>query len=234
MVSLAAVNRAGRMLRAWWASDDEQSPAVNQALEVMFEFRAAHQYPLGKANMGLRSVVQSEGCPMEISQRLKRAPTIVDKLFREPTMQLSTMQDIGGCRAVLESIEQVRAVERRLRKNRHPIRVYDYITSPRASGYRAVHVIVTYEDQERVHRRIEVQLRTKTMHEWAIAVERLSGRIRDDLKGSRGPKPVLDLLAAISKAMEIEERGETVPAELLADMGRLRTLAVPYMGGPTQ
>jgi hypothetical protein len=41
-------------------------------------------------------------------------------------------------------------------------------------------------------------------------------------------------LAAVSKAMEIEERGGTVPASLLAEMGRLRTLAVPYMGGPRE
>ncbi len=234
MVTSSQVNRAGKILRGWWSEELERSPTIDQALEVMFEFRAAHQYPLGKANMGLRSVVHSEGCTMEISQRLKRAPTIVDKLWREPNMQLSTMQDIGGCRAVLDSIEQVRAVERRLRKNRRPVRVYDYITTPRASGYRAVHVIVTYEDQGRVHRRIEVQLRTKTMHEWAIAVERLSGRIKDDLKGSRGPKPVLDLLAAISQAMAIEERGQIVPPDLIAEMGRLRAAAVPYMGGPTR
>src|SRR6266581_3332814 len=141
MVTSSQVNRAGKILRGWWSEELERSPTIDQALEVMFEFRAAHQYPLGKANMGLRSVVHSEGCTMEISQRLKRAPTIVDKLWREPNMQLSTMQDIGGCRAVLDSIEQVRAVERRLRKNRRPVRVYDYITTPRASGYRAVHVI---------------------------------------------------------------------------------------------
>jgi hypothetical protein len=69
------------------------------------------------------------------------------------------------------------------------------------------------------------------MHEWAIAVERIAGRLQDDLKSGRGPQPLLDLLAAISKAMEIEEGGGTVPPGLLNEMGRLRTLAVPYMGG---
>jgi len=48
--------------------------------------------------MGLRSVVGTEGCTVEVTQRLKRVPTIVDKLRREPTMQLASMQDIGGCR----------------------------------------------------------------------------------------------------------------------------------------
>jgi len=51
-----------------------------------------------------------------------------------------------------------------------PVLVYrDYISDPRRSGYRGVHVIVGYDG-----RQIEVQLRTRVMHDWAIAVERLS------------------------------------------------------------
>jgi ppGpp synthetase/RelA/SpoT-type nucleotidyltranferase len=125
-------------------------------------------------------------------------------------------------------------VEQRLKKNRPPIRVYDYISTPRPSGYRGVHVIVTYEDERNVDRFIEVQLRTKTMHEWAIAVEQLSGRLKNDLKGSQGPAEVLNLLAVISEAMAIEERGGVVPANLLEEMTKLRVAALPYMGVPTE
>lgn len=125
------------------------------ALEVLLDYRAAHQYPLQKATMGLRSMVATEGCKVEVSQRLKRVPTILDKLRREPTMQLANMQDIAGCRAVLGSIDEVRRVQRRLAKARPPRRISDYIAEPRASGYRAVHVVVAYDD-----RCVEVQLRT--------------------------------------------------------------------------
>jgi putative GTP pyrophosphokinase len=82
-----------------------------------------------------------------------------------------------------------------------------------------------------VDRAIEVQLRTQTMHEWAIAVERLSGRRQEDLKSGRGQAEVLELLSAASEAMAIEERGETVPQELLSRMAQLRRAAVPYLGG---
>jgi ppGpp synthetase/RelA/SpoT-type nucleotidyltranferase len=140
------------------------------------------------------------------------------------------MQDIGGCRSVLASIAEVRAVEQRLRRNREPRKVYDYIAAPRPSGYRAVHVVVTYEDGNHVSRPIEVQLRTKTMHEWAIAVERLSGRLGQEFKSDRGPREVLDLLAAISKAMAIEERGALVPADLVEERTKLRAEALPFMG----
>lgn len=53
--------------------------------------------------MGLRSCLTTEGLELDVSQRLKRLPTIEDKLRRLPRMDLSSMQDIGGCRAVLDT-----------------------------------------------------------------------------------------------------------------------------------
>ncbi len=165
---------------------------------------------------------------LEVSQRLKRAPTIVDKLGRESTLSLPRMQDIGGCRAVLGSIEELRRVEARLKKNRPPVGYSDYVTSPRASGYRGVHLIVTYGDSDGVDRRIEVQLRTQVMHEWAITVERLSGRIGQNLKQD-GRHAVQELLAAISHAMALEEVGMNVDASLLSQLAELRRRAAPYL-----
>lgn len=222
--SKSQVNKAGKLLRKLDAETSIEQ--VNWAFDVLLAFRAAHQYPLGKANMGLRSMVTSEGCEVEISQRLKRATTILDKLFREPTMQLANMQDIGGCRAVLNSIDEIRRVERRVKKRRPPVRLSGYISEPRSSGYRGVHLIVEYDN-----RMIELQLRTRVMHEWAIAVERLSGRFRVDFKSGSGPAEVLDLLEAISEAMAIEERGETVDELLLQRVSELRRRADPYLRG---
>jgi len=82
----------------------------------------------------------TEGCRVEVSQRLKRVPTILDKLRREPGMALSWMQDIGGCRAVLDSIEEIRRVERRYTRTgaRRVVRIADYVTKPKATGYRGL------------------------------------------------------------------------------------------------
>lgn len=200
------------------------------AIDTIQLFRAAHQTPLVKANMGLRSISSSEGVPAVISQRLKRMATIMDKLHRHPTMDLSRMQDIGGCRAVVESIEDLRRVERKLKHNRPPVGYDDYIVNPRASGYRAVHVVVGYEDQERIARRIEVQLRTPHMHAWAIAVERLSGRLDVDVKSGFGPQEVQDWMAAISEAMALEERGKPVPDSLRIKIAEARQAAAPFVG----
>ena len=99
--------------------------------------------------MGLRSCLITEGFDPNVSRRLKRLPTIEDKLRRLPRMDLSSMQDIGGCRAVLDTQDQIqRAVERfctnSLRRNEKPDKVRDYVASPKDSGYRAVHIYTRY------------------------------------------------------------------------------------------
>src|SRR5699024_243159 len=74
---------------------------------------------------------------------------------------MANMQDIGGCRAVVSSLDELRRVEGRVKKRRSPARVDDYIETPRLSGYRGVHIIVEYDSKQ-----IEIQLRTEGMHEW--------------------------------------------------------------------
>ncbi|MHB1252398.1 MAG: RelA/SpoT domain-containing protein, partial [Acidimicrobiales bacterium] len=174
------MRRAGAILRSYPASstllETELLETYQAAYLTLVEYRAAHQYPLIKATNGLRSAVKAEHCDIEVSQRLKRIPTILDKLLREPEMDLSRMQDFGGCRAVLENIDEVLRVQSRVsqahkRRNGNDPHTKDYIANPRESGYRGIHVIVVYDGKL-----VEVQLRTKVMHEWAIAVERFSGR----------------------------------------------------------
>ena len=171
---------------------------------------------------------------MEVTQRLKRIPTIVDKLRREPTMQPAKMQDIGGCRSILRSLAEIRRVEWRLCRNRPPLRVSDYVAVLQASGYRAVHVVVSYPDEDGVARAIEVQLRTRIMHECAVSVERLGGRIETDVQSGLGARPVLDFLRTASAAMAIDEAGGTVARELEAEVVALRAAAMPYLEGTSR
>jgi ppGpp synthetase/RelA/SpoT-type nucleotidyltranferase len=224
------VNKAGKILRRAGRGQPVDPILYEGALQVLFDYRAVHRLPLTKATMGLRSMVATEGCSVEVSQRLKRVPTILDKLQREPTMQLANMQDIAGCRGVLADTAEVRRVQRRLSRNRPPIRVNDYIEHPRATGYRGVHAIVQYDE-----RTIEVQLRTAVMHDWAIAVERLAGRMgpgAEDLKSGLGPREIVELMEAISEAMALEEAGQEVDSSLVDRIDRLRPLALPYLRGP--
>jgi putative GTP pyrophosphokinase len=224
-LTISQVKKAGRTLRHAMRGQVNHHEDVMAAYDLLLRYRAAHAAPLGKATMGLRSMVKTEGCVVEVSQRLKRVPTILDKLSRESTLPLSSMQDIAGCRAVLKSIDEVRRVEARLKRNRPPVAVSDYITAPRESGYRGVHVVVSYD-----HRNVEVQLRSRVMHEWAITVERLSGRIGQNLKQD-GQHAVQELMRVISEAMAIEEQGGSVDDSLLRDLAQRRAAARPYLEG---
>jgi len=67
------------------------------------------------------------------------------------------------------------------------------------------------------------------MHDWAVTVERLSGRLHVDLKSGIGPEPVLELLRAISSAIATEEVGEEVGSNLLAEIDARRAAALPYL-----
>lgn len=226
--SKSQVNKAGKVLRRWERDELVSQPGHAAALGVLLEHRAAHRIPLTKATMGLFSG-QHGGMPGGGFAAPEARATIIDKLIREPTMPLASMQDIGGCRAVLASIDEVRRVQRRMSKNRPPVRVSDYIAQPRASGHRGVHLVVAYDD-----RAVEVQLRTRAMHKWAFTVERVGGRLGEDLKSGRGPLPVLDLLGGISEVMAIEEEGGVVDQQALDRLSRLRTAALPFLGGGTR
>lgn len=222
--STSQINRAGKTVRYFVEGRDPDPQKLRDAIRIIQDFRAAHSYPLTKATTGLRSMVRTAGYEPQVSQRLKRLPTILNKLTREPTMSLATMQDVGGCRAVLPSVAAVYAVSRNSTMRRRRIWTKDYIESPAESGYRGVHHIVIYDD-----RRIEVQLRTPAQHDWAVTVERLGGRLDVDLKSGRGPQEVLDLLQMISGAMALEEAGEPVPSTLEQQIAEQRLRADPFL-----
>lgn len=230
--SISQVNRAGKTLRKYLVENEptaDQLHEVSVALDVLVAWRRTHATPLQSATMGLRSRVATAKCEGEVSQRLKRIPTILDKMTREPQMALSRMADIGGCRAILGDIAEVRRVQKRFEGGGNTVRIRDYIDEPKASGYRGVHVIVEYST-----RKIEVQLRTRVMHEWAYMVEMVSTRTGLDVKSGKGPVAVQTWFHAVSEAMAIEERGLTVDEILASRIAMLREQAGPHLRGATQ
>jgi putative GTP pyrophosphokinase len=235
--SKGEVRRAGELLRAWAlrldGAEDEVAasafPGLPHALGVTENWRGVHGRALQKAASGLRSRVTTVGAPLRVTQRLKRTVTIIDKLGREPGMRLDRMHDIAGCRAVVDSIEQLRQVQDRydLRPPSGGVRrTYDYVERPKDSGYRGVHLVVVYDD-----RLVEVQLRTQVQHEWAHAVERIGSNLRVDVKSGQGPEPLLRFLRAVAEAMATEDNGGIVDDVLWLQIARLRDAASPYLQG---
>ncbi len=83
--------------------------------------------------------VHSQGL---VAQRLKRAKSIVGKLLSKPSMRLTQMADIGGCRAIVGSLEDVYRLKDLYveSKSLHElVSQDDYIANPKSSGYRGLH-----------------------------------------------------------------------------------------------
>jgi hypothetical protein len=139
-------------------------------------------------------------------------------------MRLWTMGDIGGCRAVLPSHEQVDGVLRRIRKN---WQVYGKIRDRRHecadSGYRAVHVIVIRDG-----RMIEIQLRDPKEHEWALAVERTGSRLGIGLKEGQGPADLREYFRLASEGMYMERTNQVPEQAFLDAWAAARQSAIPY------
>lgn len=212
--SRTAVDRAGR------AYVDPQSSARDRelALAVVNNWRSSHAFPLNTIQMCLRSRVQGVDADATVAQRIKRLPSITNKLAIYPDMKLSRMQDIGGCRAVLADAEMVRSVMRTYQRGyrKHTLdRLDDYMdTNPKTSGYRGVHLVYRYRsEQSRTYDglRIEVQLRTRLQHAWATAVETVGFFTVQALKSSQGAKEWLRFFALMSSEIAFREGTPRVP-----------------------
>jgi hypothetical protein len=222
--SKGQVNRAGRVLLGVaeavsrlgsdQAAKEHDAEEVAMAIQAVRWWRALHARPLSNVAANLRYHVDKENGRIhgrtEVVQRLKRETTMIDKLAREPKMQVTQMQDIGGVRALLPSLPHVYAVSRRLRKTWTIVRVRDYIAEPKPSGYRALHLIV-----RRGGYPVEVQLRTVLQDAWANQVEEDGRRIGVGLKFGAGVTEVHAYYVAVSDAFAFLDRGEAIPSELV-------------------
>src|SRR3989338_2297971 len=93
-LTVSQINKAGRILR--------KDPINLVSLNLVNDWRAAHAYPAHTFYITLKERLKKISGEHFAAQRLKRMPTIIDKLKREPTMALVRMQDIAGVRAVTD------------------------------------------------------------------------------------------------------------------------------------
>lgn len=96
------INEAGAAIRNSEISPEDRAAA----LRIVDNWRSAHAYPLHVFYMNLRRKCGSRK-DILVAERLKRIDSIVGKLQREEGMQLYRMQDLGGCRMVLPTLQDV-------------------------------------------------------------------------------------------------------------------------------
>jgi ppGpp synthetase/RelA/SpoT-type nucleotidyltranferase len=190
----AAVNAASKVLFKAYSEDgdDWDWNEYSKAWEIITNWRSAHSFPLNTLQNGLRAKAKLITSDFLVAQRIKRLSSIEAKLERFPSMKLSQMQDIGGCRAIMPSVAEVTELVRLYKKGngRHRLASEDdYISAPRASGYRGVHFIYGYySDRNDKYNslKIEIQIRSALQHAWATAVETVGTFTQQALKSSIG------------------------------------------------
>ncbi len=190
---------------------------TDEAFEIVGNWRSAHNYPLNIFQTSLRRRVRKIDSSAIVAQRIKRISSIHAKISRYPTMRLSMMQDIGGCRAVMANVEDAKKLVKSYKQSdiKHALtQEDDYIESPKSSGYRGVHLIYRYySDKIKTFNglKVEVQLRSNLQHAWATAVETVGTFIQQALKSSQGEEDWLRFFSLMGSAMAVRESTAFVP-----------------------
>jgi ppGpp synthetase/RelA/SpoT-type nucleotidyltranferase len=188
-------------------------------MRIFLNFRAAHSYPLNSMYMTLlRRARKLDRRPL-VAQRLKRSESIFLKLIRRGSMQLSQMQDIGGCRAVLQNVRLVNQLVHLYTVSKpvtHDLKgVRDYIKKPKPDGYRGVHLMYRFSGSATSKPwdklRIEIQIRTRLQHSWATAVETVDTFTKEKLKTGGGSDDWQKFFQLVGSAHAILEAQPLVP-----------------------
>lgn len=177
------------------------------SLDTLAYFRGDHAKPLENAYSLIHQFLENEKDVL-IAKRLKRTPSIINKLVRlqDKNTQLSTMQDIGGCRVVLNTIRSVNKFFKNLIKEGTFKLKHNYIEVPKKSGYRSVHLIGKFDNGYGRKRTIELQVRTYIQHSWATAVEIVDLFTKESIKSNTGSKDWTEFFSLVSKQFEVLEK----------------------------
>lgn len=204
------INKAGEVIANPSSSKEDR----DNALVILNNWRASHAYPLQVVCNNLRT----RNPDAIVVQRLKRLDSITNKIKRFPHMNLYRMQDLGGCRVIVDNISQVYKTVDNYKNSRirHKLKKEkDYIQDPKESGYRSYHMVYQFHsDKKETYNQnilIEIQFRTKLQHIWATAVEMMGIYTRSNLKASQGNEDILRFFTLVSSLFAIKEKMPVCP-----------------------
>jgi GTP pyrophosphokinase/guanosine-3',5'-bis(diphosphate) 3'-pyrophosphohydrolase len=172
-----------------------------------------------KITTDIRAELDRAGIDADVYGRAKKPYSIWRKM-QEKDQGFSRLSDIYGFRVITRSEEDcyrvLGAIHRRWRAV--PGRFKDYISQPKSNGYRSIHTTVSGRDA----RRVEVQIRTREMHEVAEAGVAAHWAYRD---GQRAENPfavdpaqwIATLTERFDSAEDHDEFLEHVKMEMYSD-----------------
>jgi GTP pyrophosphokinase len=162
---------AGRMGMQWMREELEDMAfrvlnpeARNSIIRRFITLQRESGDVIQKITADMRSELEKEGIEAEVFGRAKKPYSIWRKM-QEKDQGFSRLSDIYGFRIITRNESDcyrvLGAIHQRWRAV--PGRFKDYISQPKSNGYRSIHTTVSGRDGKRV----EVQIRTREMHEVA-------------------------------------------------------------------
>lgn len=161
--------------------------------------------------------------PIEhIKARIKTPESIVKKLKRngyESTIEnmVKYINDIAGIRIICSFTSDIYRIADMIREQKDikVLAVKDYITYPKASGYKSYHMIVTvpvYLSDRIVDTKVEVQIRTVAMDFWAS----LEHKIHYKFEGDAPEHIKTELIECAKLVSDLDARMLSLNEEILA------------------
>lgn len=230
--SRSQIRKAGKRIASAYQQNGMAHVGLNitsEDYQVVENWRASHGAVLNTAQAWLRRL-EGRSSPV-VGQRLKRYKTILDKLSSGRSKDLSTMHDIAGVRAIFRNQENLYEFRERMLESRakhelqHVEDRYDYISSPKTTGYRGIHLV--YARMVPATSGLawngltfEVQLRTAVQHAWATAVEVYDSTARARYKFAPSDDPAYRQFLVISELLaRVFENGTScLPGETDKDL----------------
>ncbi len=165
----------------------------------------------------LSGVLEKNGISARVTGREKRPYSIWRKMERKH-LSLDQLSDIFGFRVVVDTIDEcyrsLGIVHRKWRAV--PARFKDYISTPKQNDYRSLHTVVIGPH----HMRVEMQIRTRLMHEIAergVAAHALYKDVRELKDMEQGAQQGASESSAyqwLRHLMEVLQEGDS-PKEFL-------------------
>lgn len=138
------------------------------------------------------------------------------------------MDDVAGCRLIFHSIAELNSFRELLHKarfkhkRRNDLNKYNYILSPKPTGYRGIHDVYSYDVNSKKGENykgllVEIQYRTFVQHAWATAVEVVGFITESQPKFQQGDKRYEYCMALASEILARGHEGLKGPFPDLSD-----------------
>ncbi|MBS9777851.1 MAG: hypothetical protein KGV50_03710 [Gammaproteobacteria bacterium] len=161
-LSNSQITKLGRRLR--------HEPIDKEDLNLLDEFRQMFSDVDEQAYPMIQATLQGRTDYTLTKRKRKTQQSIVDKLKRQPKLRLPQMQDIAGCRIVVQGGSQAAQEINDILSGELSRLDWRFWSKERRTddGYRAIHVIMEVEGKF-----YEIQLRAYAQDLWGNIVERL-------------------------------------------------------------